>query len=132
MAVTTDISEVEAVGMRFLAALADRNWTTLESHFDERVQFRALVPSGLREAADSASAAKYLGRWFGDADELLLLAFNIEPMQDRLAISYRFRAHKDQWYVVEQRAYCDVIDGRITSMSLLCSGFHRESSPSPV
>jgi hypothetical protein len=43
---------------------------------------------------------------------------------DRLHLAWRFRLREDgDWFVVEQQAYCDLDGGRITSLSLLCSGF---------
>jgi hypothetical protein len=91
------------------------------------VQFRALIPPGVREGSDAASAAVYFKRWFGDADELVLAASNVRAVEDRLSISYRLRAHEDRWYVIEQAAYCDVGEGKIERMDLLCSGFQPET-----
>lgn len=113
----------ETLGATFLRALATRDWSALESCFANDVQFRALVPPGIREATDRTSAAAYFRRWFGDADDLQLIDSDVKRVQDRLSLTYRFRAHEDQWYVVEQRAYCDVNDGQIAIMDLLCSGF---------
>jgi hypothetical protein len=77
----------------------------------------------LREGSDAAAAAGYFKRWFGDSDQLVPLGSEVKLVADRLAIRYRFRAHEDQWYVVEQQVYCDVRSGRIERMELLCSGF---------
>src|SRR3972149_2898589 len=62
-------------------------------------------------------------------DELATLSSEIQPMHDRLHISYRFRAHKDQWYLIEQQAYCSVQDGQIKQIDLVCSGFRPEVAP---
>jgi hypothetical protein len=118
---------MKAVGVGFLQALERQDWEALESCFADDVQFRALVPPGLREGSSAASAAGYLKRWFGDADEIVLVGSEVRTVEDRLSISYRVRAHEDQWYVVEQAAYCDVREGRIQRMDLLCSGFHPET-----
>lgn len=126
MVSTTDTPTERAVGERFLAALAHRDWDELQSSFADEVRFRALIPPGLREGNDAAAAAGYFRRWFGDADELTLQRSQIELIEGRLSISYRFRAHEDQWYVVEQRGYADIQDGRIERMDLLCSGFRPE------
>ncbi len=73
--------------------------------------------------------ASYIQQWFGKPDQLILLSSDVQPMQDRLHISYRFRAHKDQWYLVEQQGYCFVQDGQIQRMDLVCSGFRPEVVP---
>src|SRR5437867_7185587 len=117
-------------GKLFVAVLARQAWQELAACLDDSVQFRALIPSGLRTADDRASAASYFQKWFGDADQLVLMTSLVQPMHDRLHITYRFRAHEDQWYVVEQQAYCIVQDRHIKRMDLLCSGFRPEMTPS--
>ena len=52
-------------------------------------------------------------------------------MQDRVHIAYRIREHEDQWYLVEQQAYCTISDGLIQRMDLLCSGFRPEVAREP-
>jgi hypothetical protein len=119
--------DLRAVGTLFIRALTGQDWTALTSCFEEEVQFRALIPPGFREARVNYSAAGLLRTWFQDADPLVLLSSEVRSIQDRLALSYRLRLHEDQWYVVEQRAYCDVSNGRIERMDLLCSGFRPDT-----
>src|SRR5260370_1417579 len=119
---------IPAIADRFINALHKQAWTELSSCFHEKVRFNALIPPGLRTATDRAGATHYLKQWFGDADELQLLSSNVDMVEDRLHITYRFRAHEDRWYVVEQHAYCTVADGHIDRMDLLCSGFCPDSS----
>ena len=115
-------------GQIFVDALTHQAWKDLAACFDDTVQFRALLPGGLRTADDRSSAANYLQKWFGDADQLILLSSKIEPIQDRLHIMYRFRAHEDQWYIVEQQVYCVVQEGHFKRVDLLCSGFRPEGT----
>ena len=56
------------VGRRFLAALATRDYDGLEACFQADVNFRALVPSGLREGIGPQVTVAWLRRWFDDAD----------------------------------------------------------------
>jgi hypothetical protein len=91
------------------------------------MRFRALIPGGLRTTEDRVSAANYFRKWFGDADQLVLLSSEAQPMHDRLHLAYRFRAHEDQWYIVEQQAYCIIQNGHILQIDLLCSGFRPEN-----
>jgi hypothetical protein len=119
------------IGKGFVRALEHQAWEELAFFFDTAVQFRALIPGGLRVADNREAAAKYLRKWFGDADQLILLSSEVQRMHDRLHISYHIREHEDQWYIVEQQAYCTIRDGRITEMDLLCSGFRPEVSPEP-
>ena len=56
-------------------------------------------------------------------DELTTLRSKVSTMHDRVSLSYRFRTHKDRRYVIEQRSYADVVNGKITNLNLVCSGF---------
>lgn len=132
MTITTKAHDSADIGTVFVAALARQAWVELTACLDDPMQFRALIPSGLRTAEDRASAARYFQKWFGDADQLVLLSAQIAPMHDKLHMTYRFRAHEDQWYIVEQQAYCTVQDGHITTIDLLCSGFRPELPQQPA
>jgi hypothetical protein len=118
-----DLRNAEMVGAEFLDALARRDWANVQSLLDPRISFRVLTPRALREADDDAGAMAWLTRWFGDADELTTLRAEVSTMHDRLSMDYRFHLHKDRWCVIEQRGYFDVTDGKITDLTLICSGF---------
>ena len=115
-----------ATGQCFVDAIAHQAWDELATCLDDAVQFRGLTGKGLFSADDRASAAGHLRTWFGWLDQLALISSEVQPLQDRLHISYRFRAHKDQWYLIEQQAYCSVQDGRIKHIDIVCSGFRPE------
>lgn len=132
MTITSETNHAPDIGTVFVAALARQAWSELAACLDDAVQFRALIPSGLRTAEDRISAAYYFQKWFGDADQLVLLSSQVNLFLDRLHLTYRFRAHEDQWYIVEQQAYCTVQDGRIIRINLLCSGFRPELPPQPA
>jgi hypothetical protein len=114
---------IPSIAERFVDALTKQAWSDMSACFHENVRFNALIPPGLRTATDRAGATNYLKQWFGDADQLELVSSNVEMVEDRLHISYRFRAHEDRWYLVEQHVYCTVDDGQIDRLDLLCSGF---------
>jgi len=130
MATISKTYDSAAIGKVFVTALACQAWEELAACLGDPVRFRALTPGGLHTADDRASAAHRFQKWFGDADQLVLLALEVQPMHDRLHITYRFRAHEDQWYIIEQQAYCTVHDGHITQIDLLCSGFRPEITSS--
>ncbi len=112
---------------RFITAIARRDWDELAACLDAAVELRALTPSGLRSADGRAPAASFLQDWFGEPDQLARLSSDVRLIEDRLHVSYRFRAHKDRWYLIEQHAYCSVERGKITQIDLLCSGFRAEA-----
>lgn len=117
------MSTADSVATGFLGALARQDWVGVRSLLDPRVSFRVLTPLALREADDDDGTIAWLARWFGDADEIDSLHSEVSTMHDRLSMSYRFRVHKDRWYVIEQRGYADVVAGKISRLTLVCSGF---------
>src|SRR6478736_5447593 len=83
------------VGRRFLAALAARDFARLEACFDTDVNFRALVPSGIRDGIGPTVTVAWLRRWFEDADLFDMQKMNVDVVVDRLHITYRIRLHKE-------------------------------------
>ncbi len=113
---------------RFLDALAKRDWQ-IEGLLDSKVRFRALVPgpenSGeLRTSLDGPGAVRYLRSWFGEADHFEIKKSEVHRVASRYHFSYLIRLHDtDGWQVIEQRVYCDIRNGLIDGLDLLCSGF---------
>ena len=117
-----------SAGRRFLAALAARDFERLEDCFQADVSFRALVPSGVREGIGPQVTVAWLRRWFEEADLFDMQRMNVDMVADHLHITYRIRLRKEGlMQVIEQQAYCAVVDGRVTVMNLLCSGFRLET-----
>ena len=99
------MDDPQAVGRRFVAALAARDLGALEACFALDVRFRALVPSAVREHDDAADAAGRVALWFGDATELDVLESTVEEVADRLHIAYRVRVREDgELLLVEHQA----------------------------
>jgi ketosteroid isomerase-like protein len=112
------------LGTRFVAAVGAQDEAALAACFAPDVEFRALIPPGLRERAGAAEASSLISQWFGDSTELRLLDSHSDRVADRLHVSYRFAGvEKGEAYVVEQHLYCTVGDGTIMRADLLCSGF---------
>ena len=124
------LSEKIKLGKDFIQALEGQNFSSLARLFANEVRFRALVPPGVCEAANPSDAIAWLKRWFGDADQLQVLDSVVDQVFDRLYIKYRLRTHDDAhgWRVIEQQVYCNVKDGAIDDIWLLCSGFRPEQA----
>ncbi|HVO38851.1 MAG TPA: hypothetical protein VMV03_07460 [Spirochaetia bacterium] len=116
----------EDIGTSFVQALSGRDWGGLAGLFQPSIQFRALVPSGLREASSDVDASGHFQQWFGKAAAVELVDFTVGAMLDRIHVSYRLRVQKDRWYGIEQQTFCVVNGDRIERMDLLCSGFRPE------
>jgi len=107
----------------FVRALAARDFERLERSLAPRVRFRALIPPGPASATGATQTVALLRKWFEDAQDVRLVDKQVGLVGDRVSITYRLELEEDGPRVVEQHAYADVADGRITTLDLLCSGF---------
>lgn len=120
----------QIAGRAFLEALTARDFESVEASLDPDIRFRGLLPGGLRELSGAAAVTDQLRSWFEEADAFEVEEIVAEDIADRLRISYRFRLHdEDGWAVIEQQAFCDVDDGRIERIDLVCSGFRPVAEP---
>jgi len=122
--------EIASVGERMITSLSERDSKKLASCFHPDIRFRALVPSGLRECRGSLNATALMQSWFVAAERLQLLHKEVYSVSHRLNASYRFREfYSDgETEIIEQHAYCDLRNGLIESISILCSGHLPEQS----
>ena len=119
----SDSGQIQTVGQRFLTAFADCDFASVHACFHPKAGSRALIPPGMCEAAEAVGATSHFREWFGGADGFEVLNSEVSTVVDRLRIAYRLRVHDgDGWQLFEQQAYCDVRDGTIAPMDLLCSG----------
>ena len=120
----------EALGESFVAALAGRDSKKLQACFYPEVRLRALVPSGFQESKGSAAVTARLESWFGAADSIQILRKDVYHVANRLHIRYRFGEHYSDGdsEIIEQDAYCEVQQGLIEAIDLLCSGHLPEQS----
>jgi hypothetical protein len=118
------MSETSMIGTRFVEAIAAQDASAIAACFTDSVEFRALIPPGLRERKGAEEAAALVAGWFADSTELHLVESRTEEVADRLHIAYRFEGvEEDEPYVVEQHVFCELADGAIERAHLLCSGF---------
>lgn len=121
-----------ALGTRLVRAIAERDEAALRDCFAADVEFRALIPPGLRERTGAGESASLMLQWFVDSTELQLLDSSSEEVGDRVHVSYRFDGVEEgEPYVVEQQLYCTVADGKIIRADLLCSGFRPPTAHQP-
>lgn len=115
------------VGQRFLGALLQRDFDTLEALLDPDVWLRALLPRHLDERHGAAGVAGAFRSWYGAAEELVVVSHVHDMVADKERIGYRFRLRPDwapeQWHVIEQTAFLSVREGRVRKIDLACSGF---------
>jgi ketosteroid isomerase-like protein len=113
-----------AVGTRLVEAIAAQDVAAIASCFAADVQFRALVPPGLRERTGAPETASLIAGWFADSTELELVDSETQAVGDRLHVAYRFvGVEEGKPFIVDQHLNGTVRDGKITHADLLCSGF---------
>jgi hypothetical protein len=112
----------------FLDGLATQDFARLASALAGDAHLSALVPRGLREARGADGIRATFTRWFGDTLGFELVSSGVSAIGLRSHLHWRARLRAsrlgDGWFVVEQQAFADTdADGRITRMTLLCSGY---------
>jgi hypothetical protein len=105
-------------------AVADRDGVQLAAAVTDTVRLRALLPGGpIEEHGRDAVVARF-GGWFADMDTVELVESGGEAMADRFLIHYRLDlAQRDTRWACTHTSVCKVIDGRLATIDLLCSGF---------
>lgn len=114
------------IGTRFVRALAAKDREALAALLDPRIEFRGLTPSRSWEASTPEEVCEIVfGSWFEPGDHIReTLETDTERVADRERLHYRLRVESEGAdHLVEQQGYYDVVDGKITRMSVLCSGF---------
>lgn len=91
------------------------------------VDFRGMTPGRVWDANVAATVVDdiILGKWLTATDEIVSIeSIEADTVADRPRVGYRFRVtNADGTFLVEQQAYYDVEDDRISWVRLVCSGF---------
>lgn len=119
-------------GQRYAEAVASGDRDGLLAVLAPQLDFRAVTPSKTWAATTADEVADVvLGTWFFGNGRQVEAAEEIEisTVGDSERVGYRLRATTpDGPAVVEQQAYVDCDDdGRVTSLHIVCSGFHHTS-----
>lgn len=120
----------QAIGERFARAVSLQDDAELRALLDPAIDFAALTPGRSWEAHSADEVVDVVfGTWFGEHDRIDALdAVETGTVEDRGRFSYRVRITNTHGeFMVEQQAYVDVVDDRITWLRILCSGHRRVS-----
>ena len=106
------------------AAVAGRDSAGLAAAVTGTVRLRALLPGGpIEEHGRDAVVARF-GRWFAGMDAVEVAESAGEAVADRLLIHYRLDlAQRGTRWACTQTSICKIVDGRLATIDLLCSGF---------
>jgi hypothetical protein len=119
------MDETTTIGAEFAEALAVKDFDRIRELLDPEIDFRGLTPNRVWDANDPESVITgVLQHWFEEVDEIQSLEeLETGTIVNRERVGYRFKVqHPDGPYLVEQQAYLEVTDGRISWMRVVCSG----------
>ncbi len=105
-------------------AVAGRDRARLAAAVTGTVRLRALLPGGPIEAHGRDAVVARVGGWFAGMDTVALVEAAGEALPGRLVIHYRLDLAQDgtRW-ACTHTSVCKIIDGRLATIDLLCSGF---------
>jgi hypothetical protein len=117
----------QVVGEQFVRALAGKDAPTLKGLFQPGVDFRAMTPNKYFELTNHEAVVDevMLGKWFEPEDRITdVLQVETSRVGSRDRVAYRFAVSSpDGEYVVEQQAYYETTDGRISWIRIMCAGY---------
>jgi SnoaL-like domain len=114
-------------GERFARAIAAKDASALLDVLAPDVDFRAMTPGRFWEAGSPQEIVDdvILGRWFEPSDHIdALESVESDTVADRERVIYRFHVtNADGSFLVEQSAYFEVVDDRISWLRVMCAGY---------
>jgi len=121
----TVMLSADAVARDWIASWIEGDFDRMATHLAPDVAYRELTPSGIdshKSAADLLATCKGV---YESTDAVELLFVQAEPCGPRTRLSFGAKVRMDGRTVqFEEHGYLDVVDGRITAMDFVCSGFH--------
>jgi hypothetical protein len=127
---------VTELGERFVRAIAAKDAPAMLDLLHPEVDFRAMTPSRFWEASSASALVDDIvfGRWFAPGDHIdAVEAIETDTVAVRYRVGYRFRVtNADGTFTVEQQAYFEVHEGRITWLRIMCAGYLADPAISPL
>jgi len=105
--------------------MATKNHERLRQLLHPDVDFRGMTPGGLRESGSADGVLAVFGDWFDDNDDVEGIdQVERDAFADVERVGYRFRVRNpDGLHLVEQQAYYESADDRITWLRVICAGY---------
>ena len=114
-----------SLGERFAQAMADKDHDGMRRLLHTDLDFQAMTPRRIWDAAGLDDVMTAFGTWFDDNDIIEEVeSLDTDHFADRERVGYRFRVRNaDGTHVVEQQAYLSERDGQIGWLRIMCSGY---------
>jgi hypothetical protein len=113
------------LGEAWARAVAAKDHDAVRALLHPELDFRAMNPGRVWEAADAEDVIDALGLWFDDSDDIeRLVSFEHGTVADTERVSYRLQVRSDDGpHLVEQQMYWRGSEGRISYARIMCSGY---------
>ncbi len=116
----TDASALDRVAH----CLAGGRFEELQALVTPDIRLRALIPPGPEERKGAEAVIQRLRDWFDRGDPIRVEHVVVQPIADRWLLAYRFEVGDgSSRRLIAQQCVCDVEDGRLSAIDLVCSGF---------
>ncbi len=124
---TLDKQTVQQQGDDWIQVIIDQDFENLTAICHPDIQSILLLPKRIAHLENVADLAKEVEDWFGEYDLIQIEQSRVAMVGEKLAIFYRLRCTENGGIdTIEQQLYCNVHDGRIEQLRLICSGFQRD------
>ncbi len=122
-----DRQTAEQQGEDWIRAITDRDFKQLSTICYPDVKSTLLLPKRIAQLESATDLIKEVEYWFGEYDFVQEEQSRVAMVGEKLAIFYRLRCKVGGGAkIVEQQLYCNIRDGRIEQVRLICSGVQPE------
>jgi len=120
----------EQLGEEWIQMIVGRDFERITKICDPDVESRLLVPKRIYQLENVADLLERVKDWFNEYEFIEILSTRVEKVGRKLGIFYRLGCSEPGGNsIIEQQIFCNLTDGRINRLWLLCSGFQPEDAP---
>ncbi len=112
------------VGESWAQAIEAKSFKHIAQFCQPDVRSRLMTPNRYATLESADALAAKIQQWFEESDTIKIQEVRIQPVGDKVAISYRLTLReRGEWLEVEQQIFGILKDGLLSQLDLLCSGF---------
>jgi hypothetical protein len=114
-----------SLGEQFAHAVSTKDHDAVLRLLHPDLDFQAMTPRRIWEAAEPQDVVGVLQTWFDDGDAIeQLVGVDTDAFADRQRVGYRLQVRNDDGlHLVEQQAYLSERDGKIGWLRIMCAGY---------
>jgi TusA-related sulfurtransferase len=118
------------VGEEWIRAIIEKDFQRVSEICQPDVVSRLMTPKLMTSLENVSAITQKVEGWYHDCDSIQKEQARVAQVGEKLAIFYRLRLEKNGVLsTIEQQLYCSLREGRIDTLSLLCSGFQHVQAP---